>query len=136
MLDNWLTFNLPFESNSRHIRNLCGISYSIFIILGPVFRCKRRENPHYSRNYFEIAGIIAFLLAGNISELFLARAFQGLASGAISKIIPRIMGIFPPFTSEYWPQNNKDGIRISAYIVPYNIFNIIQSSWEIAISRK
>ena len=33
---------------------------------------------------FEIAGIIAFLLAGNISELFLARAFQGLASGAIS----------------------------------------------------
>lgn len=33
---------------------------------------------------FEIAGIIAFLLAGNISELFMARALQGLASGAIS----------------------------------------------------
>jgi len=33
---------------------------------------------------FEIAGIIAFLLAGNISELFIARALQGLASGAIS----------------------------------------------------
>ncbi len=32
----------------------------------------------------EIAGIIVFFLAGNISMLFLARALQGLASGAIS----------------------------------------------------
>ncbi len=81
-------YAIKFNFGSLEIAGIFS-TYVVFLIPSLLFwgqysDVKGGKTPIIIGIAFEIAGIISFLLAANIPELFLARAMQGLASGAIS----------------------------------------------------
>ncbi len=81
-------YSIKFNFSSLMI-SLIFATYVLFLIPSLLFWGQYSDNkgskiPVIAGIIFEIIGIISFLLAKNVYMLFLARAFQGLAAGAIS----------------------------------------------------